>query len=129
MTARTVRGLAWAVCVTGVVGMIASALAGSTGAALTLGLMTATAVLCSIVATAVTGPRPAPLRRGDPARVEAAVEEMVRRLVQAGADEADVRALVAQARRLGRSASERAPADSTTERAEPRSSSGPEGPI
>jgi hypothetical protein len=79
--------------------MIASAVAGSTGAALTLGLVTATAVLCSLVATAVTGPRPAPLRRGDPAQVEA----MVRRLVEAGADEAAVRALVTEARRLGRS--------------------------
>ncbi|HSH61166.1 MAG TPA: hypothetical protein VK988_16310 [Acidimicrobiales bacterium] len=100
MTARTVRGLASGVCVVGIAGMIASAVAGSTGAALTLGLLTATAVLCSIVATTVTGSRPVPVRRADPARVES----LVRRLVESGADEADVRALVAQAKRLHRSA-------------------------
>ncbi len=106
--------------------MIASAVAGSTGAALTLGLVTATAVLCSIVATTVTGSRPAPLRRGDPARVES----LVRRLVEGGADEADVRALVAQAKRLGRAGGERRPPDaSPAVGPEPGSSPGPELPI
>jgi len=125
VTARTVRGLASAVCVVGIAGMIASAVAGSTGAALTLGLVTVTAVLCSIVATTVTGSRPGPLRQGDPERVEA----MVRRLVEAGADEADVRALVAQAKRLGRSADRRRPADdSPGVQPELGSSPGPEVP-
>ncbi len=113
MTARTVRGLASVLCIAGVAGMIASAVAASTGAALTFGLMTATAVLCSIVATTVTGSRPAPVRRGDPCGVEAQegietrvedvgdVEDMVRRLVEAGAEEADVRELVARAKTLG----------------------------
>ncbi len=109
MTARAVRGMAAAVCVAGIAGMIVSAVAGSTGAALTLGLMTATAVLCSIVATAVTSARPGPVRRGDPAQVDA----LVRRLVEAGADEDDVRALVAQAKRLGRRPGTAAPTETS----------------
>ena len=126
MTARTVRGLAAAVCVAGIAGMIVSAVAGSTGAALTLGLMTATAVLCSIVATTVTSARPGPVRRGDPARVDA----LVRRLVEAGADEDDVRALVAQAKRLGRGAGTAAATDASPNvQPELGSSPGPEAPI
>jgi len=118
--------LAAAVCVVGIAGMIVSAVAASTGAALTLGLMTAIAVLCSIVATTVTGSRPEPVRRGDPARVEA----LVRRLVEAGADEADVRALVTQAKRLGRGADQRpVPDPSPSVQHELGSSPGPEAPI
>ena len=105
--------------------MIASSVAGSTGAALTLGLVTATAVLCSIVATTVTGPRSAPLRRGDPQRVEA----MVRRLVEAGADEADVRALVAEAKRLGRRGEPLGQPETRRVPPEAGSSSGAEAPI
>lgn len=125
MTARTVRGLAAAVCVAGIAGMIVSAVAASTGAALTFGLMTAIAVLCSIVATTVTASRPGPVRQGDPALVDA----LVRRLVEAGADEDDVRALVAQAKRLGRSADQRPPDASPSVQPELGSSPGPEAPI
>ncbi len=106
--------------------MIASAVAGSTGAALTLGLVTAAAVLCSIVATTVTGTRAGPLRQGDPARVEA----MVRRLVDGGADEAAVRALVAEAQRLGRSVDQRRLSEaSASDSPWSGSSSHPEAPI
>lgn len=97
MTARTVRALTAGICAVGIAGMIGGAVAASTGAALTFGLVTATAVLCSIVATAVSGARPGTSGRGDPRRVE----DLVRALVDSGADEAEVRALVAEARRLG----------------------------
>jgi hypothetical protein len=126
VTARAVRGLAAGVCIAGIAGMIVSAVAASTGAALTFGLVTATAVLCSIVATAVTGPRPAPVRSGDPEKVES----LVRRLIEAGADEGDVRALVVEAKRLGRSpGTGPGPDASPSARMELGSSSGADSPI
>ncbi len=94
MAPRTVRRLVVAVCVLGIAGMIVSSIAEATGAALTFGLVTAVAVLCSIVATAVSG-RP---DEEQAAKVEAAVQE----LVAAGADEGAVRRLVGEAVRLGK---------------------------
>src|SRR5687767_2902941 len=55
MSPRVVRRVVIAVCVAGIAGMIVSSIADNTGAALTAGLVTAIAVLCLIVATAVTG--------------------------------------------------------------------------
>ena len=101
MSQRAVRRLVIAVCMAGIAGMIAASVADNTGAALTAGTVTAVAVLCLIVATAVSQP-------GNPADDEAAeaaaatVEAKVRALVGAGADEASVRALVGDAVRLGR---------------------------
>ncbi|HVF75236.1 MAG TPA: hypothetical protein VM938_09305 [Acidimicrobiales bacterium] len=94
MSATAVRRLVVAVCVLGIAGMIVSSIADNTGAALTCGLVTAVAVLCAIVATAVGG-RP---DEEQAARVEAAVQE----LVAAGAEEAAVRRLVGEAVRLGK---------------------------
>jgi hypothetical protein len=91
-----------AVCVGGVAGMIVSSVAGSNGAALTFGLITAAAVLCLMVATAVAADGPGPGRGPDEHRA-ARVETMIERLVRAGAAEADVRELVREAVRLGRS--------------------------
>lgn len=54
MTLKAVRRIVAVICVVGVAGMIASSAAESSGAALTFGLITAVAVLCSMVATAVT---------------------------------------------------------------------------
>lgn len=105
MSARTVRTLAAGICVAAIAGMIVSAVLGSTGGALTAGLVAATAVLCSIVATAVAGPRPAAVNRGDPARLEA----LVQRLVDSGAPEEDVRALVDEARRWSSSSGPNVP--------------------
>ena len=95
------------VCVTGIAGMIVTSILNHNGAAVTFGLITAVAVLCSMVATAVArdgagrvGPgRPAP----DPEALAPLVEEKIRLLVEAGADEVSVRALVGEAVRLGRS--------------------------
>ena len=94
MSAVAVRRAVLAVCVLGIAGMIVSSIADNTGAALTAGLVTAVAVLCAIVATAVGGPAD----EEQAARVEAGVQE----LVAAGADEAAVRRLVGEAVRLGK---------------------------
>lgn len=94
MSATAVRRAVVAVCVAGIAGMIVSSIADATGAALTFGLVTAVAVLCSMVATAVAG-RP---DEAQAARVEAGVQE----LVAAGADEDAVRRLVGDAVRMGR---------------------------
>ena len=53
MTARAVRRLVAVVCVAGIAGMIASSIADNNGAAITFGVITAVAVLCSMTATAV----------------------------------------------------------------------------
>ena len=89
------------VCVMGIVGMIVSSINDNNGAALTFGLLTTAAVICLVVATAVT--RPA---SGTPVGAEerqaALVETLVEELVAGGADEADVRRLVGESVRLGR---------------------------
>jgi hypothetical protein len=97
LTARLVRRVVTGVCVAGVAGMIASSVRDDTGAALTFGLVTATAVLCLMVATAVSG---------GPADVEehaARIEQRVQRLVEEGVAEEELRALVRDSVRLGRS--------------------------
>jgi hypothetical protein len=93
-----VRRLVIGVCVAGIAGMIVSSIADNTGAALTAGLVTAIAVLCLIVATAVTAARGV----GIDELLAADVEERVAELVDAGADEAAVRRLVRAAVHLGR---------------------------
>ncbi|MGH9180914.1 MAG: hypothetical protein ACRDY5_04280, partial [Acidimicrobiales bacterium] len=87
--AGTVRPMVLAVCAAGIAGMIAASVTGHEGAALTFGLVTAAAVACLIVATAVSRPVV------DEARA-ARVETLVGKLVAAGADEPTVRALVAE---------------------------------
>ena len=101
MTLKSVRLAVAAVCVAGIAGMIVSSIVGSTGGAVTCGLITAAAVLCSIVATAVAGGGPAPGSGVDETQA-ALVESLVASLVSAGANEAEVRNLVRQAVRLGR---------------------------
>jgi len=96
MTAKGVRWIVIAVCAAGIAGMIAGSVADNNAVALTFGLVTAAAVLCLIVATAVGGTQHFDEARG------ARVEELVGRLVAAGAPEDDVRALVGAAVHLGR---------------------------
>jgi hypothetical protein len=84
------------VCAAGIIGMIAGSLADNNGVALTFGLITAAAVACLIVATAVAGGRASDDGRG------ARVEEMTQTLIAAGAEETAVRDLVREAVRLGR---------------------------
>ena len=99
MSPQVVRRVVIAVCVAGIAGMIASSIADNTGAALTAGLVTAIAVLCLIVATAVTGAH----GLGVQELLATDVEERVEALVAEGADEDEVRGLVAAAVKLGRS--------------------------
>ena len=103
MSARAVRLVVLVVCGLGIAGMIVTSILGHNGAAVAFGLVTAAAVLCSMVATAVsTGGAPAAGPGGIDERQAALVEELVQGLVREGADEAEVRNLVRQAIRLGR---------------------------
>jgi hypothetical protein len=111
--AGTVRLIAIVVCVAGIAGMIVTSALDHNGAAITFGILTAVAILCSMVATSVaadtarrtgSGPgAPGGPPAGDQSEAMAAmVEEQVHRLVDAGGDEQAVRRLVGEAVRLGR---------------------------
>lgn len=93
-----------ALCGLGVAGMIVASIADDTGVALTFGLITAAAVACLMVATAVAGPGGRALPP-DEARAER-VERLVGQIVAGGAEEPLVRALVREAVRLGRGSGE-----------------------
>ena len=98
MTPRAVRAVVLVVCAAGVAGMIVASVLDAEGAALTFGLVTAGAVTCLIVATAVAATS---ARQGvvDEQRAER-VEQLVQDLVASGADEVAVRQLVQEASRL-----------------------------
>jgi hypothetical protein len=108
MTARAVRSVVLGVCGLGIVGMIVTSILGHNGAAVAFGLVTAAAVLCSMVATAVANGTPAAASSGAGGagavdeRQAALVEDLIQELVAGGADEDEVRRLVHQAVRLGR---------------------------
>ena len=89
----------------GVAGMIVSSIADSNGAALTFGLVTAAAVACLMVATAVAGPGRGVTLPPDELQAQR-VEGLVGQLVAAGAEEPLVRTLVREAVRLGRGSGE-----------------------
>ena len=107
MSPRTVRRVVVAVCLLGIGGMVAGSVADDNALALTFGLITAAAIACLMVATAVAGGGESPPDEAQAARVEARVAA----LVAEGADEAAVRALVGEAVRLGRGARNEAGAD------------------
>ena len=102
VSARAVRLVVIVVCVGGVAGMIVTSALKHNGAALTFGLITAVAILCLMVATAVTGGVVAPTGSTDVERLAAGVEADVADLLESGADETAVRDLVRDAVRLGR---------------------------
>ena len=108
--ARIVRWIVIGVCVLGIAGMIIGSVADNNDIALTFGLITAAAVLCLMVATAVSPPSaPSTSATATPAFDEAQaarVERLVDGLVAAGADESDIRRLVGEAVRLGRGAAQ-----------------------
>ncbi len=87
------------VCAAGVAGMVVGSIADDNPTTLTFGLVTAAAVACLIVATAVAGGASV----GPSEAAGAQVEDAVRALVADGADEAAVRDLVREAVALGRS--------------------------
>lgn len=100
MTPRAVRLSVIVVCGGGIAGMIAASIADNNAIALTFGLITAAAVVCLIVATAVTNPAMARADADADADAER-VEAMIRDLVDAGADETAVRVLVREVVHLG----------------------------
>lgn len=103
MTAKAVRTIVMVVCGVGVAGMIVTTVLDHNGAALTFGLLSAVAILCLMVATAVTAHNPpsAQAPEGDVEAQGAQVEAVISSLVASGADEATVRRLVREAVRLG----------------------------
>lgn len=109
MSAQVIRRVVLAVCLVGIAGMIVTNIAGNNGGSITFGLITAVAILCSIVATSVSARPAASGNRAGNDVVDDAIEEIgariedrVAQLVASGADEDDVRALIADAVRLGR---------------------------
>jgi hypothetical protein len=109
--AGTVRLVAIVVCVAGIAGMIVTSALDHNGAAITFGILTAVAILCSMVATSVAADAHRGTGAGAPANSRAAdqreamaamVEDQVRHLVDSGGDEQAVRRLVGEAVRLGR---------------------------
>lgn len=91
MATRVVRAVVVGVCVIGIAGMIFGSVIDSNGVAITFGLLTAVAVLCLMVATAVAAPAAA--QDDGTGRVD----ELTARLIAAGADETTVRELVRKA--------------------------------
>jgi hypothetical protein len=108
---RTIRRLVLVVFVTGIAGVIGGSIADNNGVAITFGLVTAAAAVGLILVTAVAGPEAFQPPGGDGSgavsstsadQAGALVEEQVGLLVQAGADESQVRELVRRAVGLGR---------------------------
>ena len=101
MSPRWIRRIVLVTFVLGIAGMIVASIADRTGAAITAGLVTAVAVVCLVLVTATAGPDAfgAPIVDPDAA---ADLERRINELVDAGADEAQVRSLVRAARRLPR---------------------------
>jgi len=99
MSPRVVRWVVIGVCAAGIAGMIGGSVADDNALTLTFGLVTAAAVACLIVATAVAG--------GGSGEAEdvagTRVEELVATLVAGGAEEATVRDLVRESVTVGRS--------------------------
>jgi hypothetical protein len=96
---RWIRRLVLATCALGIAGMIVASIAERTGAAITAGILTAIAVVCLVLVTAVAPPE----AFGAPVVDDAAAADVERRvadLVAAGAEEAEVRSLVRAVRRL-----------------------------
>jgi len=100
--ARVVSWVVMGVCVIGVGGIIAGSIADNNAIALTFGLITAAAVACLMVATAVSpSSGAAATSTSFDERQAARVEGLVGRLVADGASETAVRDLVGEAVRLG----------------------------
>ena len=104
MSARAVRIVLTVVALATVPAMIVSLIADAQAAATTFGLIAAGAVVALVMVSAATSAA-APAATGGAEELGAAVEERIAALVAAGADEAEVRALAAEAIRLGRTRS------------------------
>ena len=101
MTPKAVRAVVLVVCAAGIAGMIVTSVQGNDGAALTVGLITASAVLGLILVSAVAPPGAAAGPEDEEAAA-AELEDLVQALVREGADERAVRDLVRAALGLSR---------------------------
>jgi hypothetical protein len=109
---RVVRGVTLIICAAGIAGMIVTSIGGHNGAAITFGLITAVAIVCSMVSTAVAADTAHRLTDRDAAgdvehtlpvdRLAEIVENQVQAMASAGVDESALRALVGESVRLGR---------------------------
>ncbi len=108
---RVVKTTTLSICAAGIAGMIVTSALDHNGAAITFGIVTAVAILCSMVATAVASDIAKDQGKVavDSDDVDAPsdalaviVEDQVLDLVHGGADEEAVRQLVGEAVRLGR---------------------------
>jgi hypothetical protein len=108
---RVVKTTTLSICAAGIAGMIVTSALDHNGAAITFGIVTAVAILCSMVATAVAND--VAKDRGNDAvepddvaapsdALAAIVEAQLQGLVHGGADEVALRQLVGEAVRLGR---------------------------
>lgn len=102
MSARTVRRIVIGLCVAGVAGMVGGSIADRVGLAITAGSTAAIGVLCLILVTAAAGP--IGFGTATPVDEDAAadLERRVQHLVDAGADETEVRSLLRAASRFYR---------------------------
>ena len=96
----TVRGMALLLCATGIGGMIVTSIADKVDAAIAFGFLGATGAL-ALLLVGVLAPAVEAASAWDEEQA-AAVEDGVRGLVDAGADEDEVRATIRAAIRLGR---------------------------
>ena len=101
MQPKVVRLLVILVFIGGIAGMIVGSIADNNGIAITFGLVTAVAAICLMLVTSVTASTTE--ITFDEGKAEA-MEGRIEALVEAGADEEDVRDLVREAVLLGRSA-------------------------
>ena len=114
VSVKAVRITTLVVCAAGIAGMIVTSVLDHNGAAITFGLVTAVAVLCSMVAKAVAADTERRLTPGAAAApagsvpvvpaesLASVVEQQVEAVVGQGASETAVRQLVGEAVRLGR---------------------------
>lgn len=102
LSPRLVRRVVLALCAAGIIGMIVGSIADRTGVAISFGIMTALAMLGLILVTSVTGPEAFGGSRPIPEREAAVVDAAIDELIEAGADEAQVRELVRRTLILGR---------------------------
>ena len=100
VTPSTVRGVALVLCTTGIIGMIVTSIADRIDAALTFGFVGAVGAL-SLLLVGILVPAVEAATSLNEQRA-ADVEAGVQRLVEAGADEDDLRATVRTAVELGR---------------------------
>lgn len=111
VTPRVIRGVVLVWCAGGIVGMIVTSINDSIDGAITFGLLTAAAVLCLILVTAVAGRQAfAPPGEPDPDRA-AHVERQIQALVRDGTDETRLRQLARDLVNLGRETATTAPSD------------------